>query len=100
MSAQAQREIWPAKTAQPTAQREMFSRMDADLFLANQLFRHGLSAGVLDGVSLPAERRERIRRTILAAELEENFVKGGPRDAAPETIAQAFQRLYGEPLVK
>jgi hypothetical protein len=76
----------------------MFDLLDADLLLANQLFRHGLSARVLEGVTEPADRRERIRREILAADLDDKPVIG-PRDKAPETLGQAFEQLYREPLI-
>ena len=97
-------ELWPRKAAVQTSardmtNREMFERLDADLFLANQLFRQGLSAGVLDGVTVSAQRRERIRREILAHELEAKTVIDPPRGSAPETLAQAFERLYREPLI-
>jgi hypothetical protein len=76
----------------------MFALLDADLLLANQLFRYGLSCRVLEGVTVPAQRRERIRGEILAHRLAGEPLLGQPRGAAPETLAQAFERLYREPL--
>jgi glyoxylase-like metal-dependent hydrolase (beta-lactamase superfamily II) len=94
--------VWPHAPAKgsraPSTNAEMFALLDADLFLANQLFRHGLSCGVLDGVTVPAQRRERIRREIVAAELDEKPVIGR-HGLEPETLAQAFERLYREPLI-
>jgi hypothetical protein len=77
---------------------EMFELLDADLFLANQLFRHGLSARVLEGVTVPAERRERIRREILAAGLDDKPVID-TKPPSTETLGAAFERLYREPLI-
>ena len=86
------------KRASVPTNAEMFELLDGDLFLANQLFRHGLSARVLEGVTVPAARRERLRREILAAELDRAAVIG-PRGPLPETLAEAFERLYREPLI-
>jgi hypothetical protein len=95
--------VWPHREAKPSEQRAMFRELEADLFLAHQLFRHGLSLTQLgehfDGVTSPAQRRESLRRKILAADLDQALVLSGPRDRPPETLAQAFQRLYGEPLI-
>ncbi len=96
------KQFWPtdvSKSARPSTTTEMFSRLDADLFLAHQLFRHGRPATVLEGVTVPAQRRERIRREILSAELDSALVLGAVRGSASETLAQAFLRLYHEPLI-
>lgn len=94
-------DLWPAKTVAPrqATNTDMFRELDADLFLANQLFRHGLSSQVLDGVTVSAQRRERIRREILAADLDQALVLGAKPGSAPETLAQAFERRYHEPLI-
>lgn len=97
-----EQKLWPhkpAKSSREVRNHKLFARLDADLFLANQLFRHGLSARVLEGITAPAERRERLRREILAADLDATLVRGAERGSAPETLAQAFERLYRQPLI-
>lgn len=90
-------ELWPTKTrAAPASQgtnREMFAKLDADLFMANQLFRIGRSSQVLAGVQGATDRREKIRAEILRADLADRPLRG-----LEETFAQAFERLYHEPL--
>ncbi len=97
-------EAWPhqgAKAARTVpSNREMFELLDADLFLANQLFRYGVPhMAAFAGTTTGSVRRERIRREILAAGLDEAPVLGGSRDRPPETLSGAFTRLYGEPLI-
>jgi len=100
-----QEQFWPHAAPKGNARctptnAELFSRLDADLFLANQLFRRGLKATVLEGLTTAQQRRERIRREILAHELEGAAVLGQMRGTAPETLAAAFERLYHEPLAQ
>jgi hypothetical protein len=98
----AQDELTKAAKPRPAGQgtdRELFARLDADLFLANQLFRQGRSSQVLAGVTGFAERRERIRREILAADVDEAPVLGQRGERLPETLGAAFERLYSEPLI-
>jgi len=97
----AQPQLWPQATERVprgTPQNcEMFSRLDADLFLANQLFRHGRPASVLSGVTDASARRERIRSEIVDHGLGAALVRYR-RDRPSETLSEAFTRLYGEPL--
>lgn len=61
-------------------------------WLMQRLRDHG--AGTLDsGVTMPEERRERVRRTILELNLAHVIV--GSKDRKPMRYAEAFQRLYG-----
>jgi hypothetical protein len=94
-------QLWPHASPKRSVPRgtprnhELFARLEADLFLANQLFRRGHTAFLLQGLTTPDQRRERLRQAILTAELQEDFVMGGPRGSAAETLSQAFKRLYG-----
>ncbi len=93
----AQPKIWPHQTQHSPSQGQMFSRLDADLFMAHQLFRHGRPASVLSGVTDSIARRERIRREIVDHGLGAMPVRYR-RESPPETLSGAFTRLYGEPL--
>jgi len=97
----AQTQLWPHATERVSRgtprNGEMFARLDADLFLANQLFRHGRPASVLSGVTDAAARRERIRSEIVDHGLGAALVRYR-RDRPAETLSEAFTRLYGEPL--
>ena len=66
-----------------------------ELWLAQRLQRHGVA--VFAGDTTPAVRRERMRAAILEHCL--SAVIAGSRQRKPETYAQVFERLYGEPLV-
>jgi hypothetical protein len=76
--------------------RDMFKGLDAELFLERRLHEHGhpIFAGITD----PDERRERIRYSIIDAGLDVAIVGRNPSTKKPETYAEAFARLYGEPL--
>lgn len=81
----------------------MFARLDADLFMANQLFRHGLRLPemALDGTLTGTQRRERIRELILTRRWAERCViKGSTAYAylAGQPLGFAFETLYREPL--
>ena len=84
--------------------RELFAKIDADCFLAWQLFRHGMSVlpeQGLQGTLSAIERRERLRTLILERGLAEAPVLKGSNayrslDGMP--LAVAFFTLYGEPL--
>lgn len=52
---------------------------------------------IFAGETDPAIRRERIRRAIVNAELGDTPL--GKHAGKIENYAQAFERLYGEPLV-
>ncbi len=66
-----------------------------EIWLAQRLERHGVA--VLAGITTSNDRRERIRTAILEHCL--SAVIAGSRARKPETYAQLFERLYGEPLV-
>lgn len=53
-------------------------------------------AQIFTGDTDPATRRERLRRAIVNAELESVIL--GKHAGKSETYANAFERLYGEPL--
>jgi hypothetical protein len=65
-----------------------------EVWISRRLRRPDLFAGVTD----PDARRERVRRVILDGEMAE-AVAGKRKDAACETWAELFERVYGEPLV-
>jgi hypothetical protein len=65
-----------------------------EVWISRRLLRPDLFAGVTD----QAERRERVRRVILDGDMAE-AIAGKRRDAAYETWAELFERVYGEPLV-
>lgn len=65
-----------------------------ELWLGARLERHGVS--VFAGDTTVEQRRDRVRAAILEHGLE--TVIAGSRDRKPETYAQVFERLYGEPL--
>lgn len=73
----------------------LFAPLDHELYLAKRLGDHG--AGVFTGLTDPAIRRERIRAAILEHGLE-LVILGRGKDKKPESYAQVFERLYGEPL--
>lgn len=96
-------QLWPTKPAlqrKPMAgtNADMFAKLDADLFMAHHLFRRGRCASVLAGVMGVSQRREAIRREILAANLADEYRFGERNQLSDETFAMAFERLYGEPL--
>jgi hypothetical protein len=88
------------KPEAPVQQDLGFRALDADLTLAYQLFRAGRSGLILQGITVPAERKARIRREIIACNFGSRYLldsRGKPLD---ETFAQAFERLYGQPLAQ
>lgn len=96
-------QMWPTKTAEPQrapTNLEMFRQLDADLYLAHQLFRRGRSSQVLAGVTGFNQCKERIRVEIDAAHFADEFTYGERNALSTETFSQAFERLYGEPLHK
>ena len=64
----------------------------AEIWLSRKLKRPDLFSGLTDAT----ERRERLRKAITEQQLED--VEIGKRDGKPETYAQTFARLYGQPL--
>lgn len=97
-------ELWPTKPAASTpkpaqsANGELFAALGADLWLAHHLFRCGRSSRILEGVTGFAERRERIRFEIKQAGLAREYHFGERSALSTETFAEAFERLYAEPL--
>ncbi len=88
----------PTGTERTPSQLEAFRELDADLFMAYQIFRAGRSPNVLQGVTSSAERKARIREAILAYRFETRFLLDARGKPTEETFAQAFERLYREPL--
>lgn len=68
--------------------------LDAEAWLATRLGNHGVE--VFIGLTDFDTRRERIRSAITANQLE--LVIVGANERKPETYAQAFERVYREPL--
>lgn len=76
--------------------RDMFKQFDAESFIVRRLAEHG--KGVFAGVTDPDERRERIRFAIINGGLDVAIIGRKHDTKKPETYAEAFERLYGEPL--
>ncbi len=76
--------------AQPTT----LVNLPAELWLANRLKQHG--PDVFQGLTTREDRMQRIRSAITSNQLSSVVV--GKKDGKPETYAECFQRLYGEPL--
>ena len=101
-----QGDMWPTATApqrDPRSNGELFRMLDADLFLAHQLFRHGLglSASALDHTLNSRGRMEKIRAVILANDMAQRPVLRGSvtyDNLVGVTLEDAFAKLYGEPL--
>lgn len=70
--------------------------MDHELWLSRRLLAHGVAA-VMPTVATPESRRDRMRRAIRDAGLEQ--VIAGRRAGKPKTYAEVFELLYGEPLI-
>ena len=78
----------------------MFRRLDLDAWLAHKVFRAGSNRlCAFPGVTNGTERREILRREILALSAADRLI---PRnhDEPAETFAAAFQRIYGEALTE
>lgn len=71
------------------------TELDRELWLARRLREHG--AAVFEGVTDRDTRRERVRAAILENGLASVVV--GRREGKPCTYAEAFELVYGEPLV-
>lgn len=97
MSAELQTRRWkPSASGSAPTQVEAFRELDADLFLAHQLFRAGRSATVIQGVTTATERKERIRREIIEAKFERRYLLDARGKPTEETFGRAFERLYRE----
>lgn len=66
----------------------------AELWLIKRLGEHGVK--ITDGVTTPEIRKQRARRAIQVAKLDQTIV--GVIEKKPLTYAQVFQHMYGEPL--
>jgi hypothetical protein len=72
-----------------------FKTIDAEMWLLGRLQHH--LAQVFTGATDPDVRRERVRRAIILGELD-SIILGKRAGGGSETYAQAFERLYGQPL--
>lgn len=70
-------------------------QLSDELWFVGRLRDH--LAQIFTGDTDPDTRRERIRRAIVNAEIQ-TVILGKNAAGKPETYADAFQRLYGEPL--
>jgi hypothetical protein len=52
---------------------------------------------LFDGITTPEERRERVRALIERRQLH-LAIAGGTNAGKPETWAELFERVYGEPV--
>lgn len=68
--------------------------VDAELWLIGRLRNH--VAQIFTAETDPDTRRERLRRAIVNAELDDIIV--GKHDGKPENYAQVYERIYGVPL--
>jgi len=71
-------------------------KIDHEIWLLERIREHGGRLDAFDGDSDVPERCRRMRAAILASSLQ--AVVAGNRGGKTETYAQAFERLYGEPL--
>jgi hypothetical protein len=72
-----------------------FKTIDAEMWLLGRIQYH--IAQVFTGATDPDIRRERVRRAIIVGELDK-VILGKRAGGGSENYAQAFERLYGEPL--
>lgn len=72
------------------------TELNHEFWLAGRLKQHGADPQIEGDIGLSI-RRDRIRMAILDHWL--GPVVAGNRDGKPETYAQVFERLYGQPLV-
>jgi hypothetical protein len=72
-----------------------FRELDAEIWFAKRLVQ--ILTPVFVGTTDRDTRRERFRKAIIAGGLD-NVVCGKRSDGKTETFAEAFERLYGEPL--
>jgi hypothetical protein len=84
------------RAAVQTSTGDMFKQFDAESFIVRRLADHG--KGVFAGITDPDERRERIRFAIINGGLDVTIIGRKADTKRPETYAEAFERLYGEPL--
>lgn len=67
--------------------------LDAEMWLAQRIRQQ--IVGIFDGETEPGVRRERARAAIKNNGLE--TVVAGHKNGKPETYAEVFSRIYGEP---
>lgn len=80
-----------------TTSQSSFKKLDAEMWLLGRLQHH--LAQIFTGETDDDVRRERVRRAIILGELD-SIILGKRAGGGSETYAQAFERLYGEPLHK
>ena len=85
------------ESAAATTRPMEFNKLDAELWLLGRLQSH--LAQIFTGETDCDVRRERVRRAIIIGELD-SIILGKRAGGGSETYAQAFERLYGEPLHK
>ncbi len=78
----------------------MSDTVHGELWLAKRLVQHSAlpdPVGIFAGVSDPVTRKERVRQAIRRKALGSVIAARG-RNGKPVTYAEAFERLYGEPI--
>jgi hypothetical protein len=78
-----------------TPQQPLLGHLETETWLAERLKQHGCD---LYAAGPFAHFRDRLRATILANRMQAVIV-GRNKAGTLENYAQAFERLYGEPLV-
>jgi len=73
-----------------------FQQFDAELWLIGRLGQHGIH--VADGVTSPADRKERIREALVQSGKSWMIHGSKPGSKKPETYSEAFTRLFSEKL--
>ena len=73
-----------------------FSKLNEELRLARRLEQHG--ASVFIGLTTHESRREAFRKAIIDSGKDCVIAGTKPGTDKPETYAQFFERLFGEPL--
>lgn len=73
-----------------------FARADGETFMVKRLGQHGVR--VFDGVTDTASRMALVRAAIIGGAKDCAIVGRNPATHKPETYAQLFERVYGEPL--
>ena len=97
-----------ARKAPVHGKLEGLALLDAEAWLRQRLTEHGALERVPDlkhqvrdvtaGITTIALRAERMRQVIVRHSLAA-VVAGGSRKGKPETYADLFERIYGEPLI-
>lgn len=94
----------------PTVQGKLdgLALMDAEADLRRRLVDHGAIENsprlqhhvrsITNGATTTALRADRLRKVILYHHLEQVIARGG-RGSKPQTYSEAFEEVYGEPLI-